>query len=158
MISKWVYLFSVLLLTLVSCKENVDPEVGTKFIEYGSREEQRASAIQELNIFYNSSNKDKQFYEVISKKNGRFILNYNRADERLTVCLDPGSGWGRQYVNISESDLADFVSIGIELEDLEGSENVVRVDDYTLIIKGKELKYASSAERIQPKTNGNPTL
>lgn len=158
MISRCVYLFPLLLLTLFSCKDNVDPEVGTKFIEYGSREEQRASAIQELNSFYNSSSKDKQFYEVISKKNGRFILNYNRADERLTICLDPGSGWGRQYINISESDLADFISMGIELEDLEGSENVVRVDDYTLIIKGKELKYASSAERIQPKTNGNPTF
>lgn len=155
---KLITFIALSLTLLTSCFDRVDPEVSTKYLSSGSGEQQKASAVKELLDFYTASEKDKPYYEVISKREGRFILNYNRIEQRLTLCMDPGSGWGRQYMNISLEDLAEMVAIGITLEELDGSEYTVRVDEYTLRIKGKEMKYASSAERIQPQTNGDPTL
>ncbi len=151
-----VGLFLGLLPILVSCINKVDPQVSTQYIKEGSRQEQRAVAFNTLLSHYRAGNKEKQFFEVISKKDGRFILNYNRIDQRLTLCLDPGSGWGSQYVNIAEDDLEEFVSKSFTLTDFEGG-NATWVDSVTIIMKGKELKYATTKERIRPKTNGKPS-
>lgn len=153
---KWsYYVLSVLLFGLTSC-EKVDPEVSTHYIKEGNREEQREGAFITLLTHYKSSNKDKQFYEVISEKAGRFILNYNRIDQRLTLCQDPGSGWGMQYINITEVDLQDFVDKDFSLVDFDLG-NATVIDSVTILMKGKKLKRSTSGDYITPKTNGKPS-
>lgn len=151
---KSTYLLCALLFFITSC-DRVDPEVSTQYIKEGNREKQRDIAFITLLNHYQASAKDKQFYEVISKRDGRFILNYNRLDERLTLCLDPGSGWGRQFINISENDLEDFVAKDFSLLDFDMGK-AIAIDSVTIILKGKELKIAR--ESIRPKTNGSPTI
>lgn len=68
---------------------------------------------------YSESNKDKQFYEVLVGDR-QWILNYNRVDQRLSACGDPGSGWGPQYVNVSEAHLAELASLDSYLDGLGG--------------------------------------
>ncbi|GAB2783456.1 hypothetical protein GCM10027275_29290 [Rhabdobacter roseus] len=133
--------------------------MSTKYVEGGNREQLRSIAFSELYSHFQSSTKEKSFYEVISGKNGRFIVNYNRIEQRLTLCTDPGSGWAEQFKDISEADLGEFVSKGVELNDFDGTNgNMVWVDSVTYLVRGVEFKKASSAEWIRPKTNGSPSL
>ncbi len=155
---KSILLFSALLISLTSCFNRVNPEVSTRYLREGSREDQRSIAVTELYRHYNSSSKDKRFYEVVSKEGGRFILNYNRVDQRLTVCLDPGSGWGSQYKDITEEELEDLADKGFSADDFEADANTIRVDEFTIMVKDKELTRVKSSERIEPKSNWRLSL
>jgi hypothetical protein len=140
-----------------SCFNKVEPEVSTVYVKSGDKETERSEAVSTLFEHYSKSSKDKQYYEVLSKKDGRFILNYNRIDQRLTICTDPGSGWSRQYVGITDADLEDLLVKGLSFNDLDFPKDPVIVDEVTLIVKEKELKYTKGSEMIIPKTNGKPS-
>lgn len=159
---KRLLLFFALLFSLSSCYNQVDPEVATKYITEGSREETRNNAVKELYDFYKSSSQDKEYYEVVSKRNGRFVLNYNRIDQRLTICGDLGSGWSEQFMNITESDLFDLVGLKVTLDELDGAfyaeDDVIVIDENAISFRGKILKSVPIAETIYPKTNGSSFL
>lgn len=64
-------------LLLTSCFDRPEPAVATRYMRHDdSREEQRSQALLELHQFYASSDKTDEYYEVISRANGAFILNY----------------------------------------------------------------------------------
>jgi hypothetical protein len=67
---------------------------------------------------YVTSEKNREAYEVVAKKDGHFILNFTPGLELLTVCGDPGSGWSQQFENVDEAMLKKLVDEGISFGDL----------------------------------------
>ena len=112
---------SALILTICisSCIHKVEPEVDTFYFSTGHADTLRALAISKLYAHYNESDKSKKFYEVISKKTGRYIVNYYPEAEMLTICHDPGSGWGGQFINVSESTLKKMAESKVHLNQLQ---------------------------------------
>lgn len=133
-------------LMLTSCFDKPEPAVATRYMHpEGSREEQRSQALMELHQFYALSDKTDEYYEVISRANGRFILNYHPTGELLTYCLDPGSGWLGQVANVSEDQLKRMANLTLSLDSLD-----------SFVRKDSVLK--NSDPFILVKTNGNPSL
>ena len=134
------YLIIFILLAFSACEnKKIDPDVETLRIEaIDSLAAREANMATELYQYYLASDKSKNYYEVISKNRGQ-ILNYNTKDQLITVCTDPGSGWGGQFKNI---DIATLKRI---------SDNKIIFSMYydSLIVN-------SNSEYIEPKTNGNP--
>lgn len=111
--------FSLLLAILYYIKSYNISSVSLEISEGNTREKLKEMGISKLLENYTVSNKKKKYYEVVSSRgNGAgFILNYNRPDQRLTICLDPGSGWSNQFVDITEKDLEEFVSKKFTIDD-----------------------------------------
>lgn len=134
------YCILFLIFALVSCGFNrIDPAVSTLSIAYVSPKETREVEMAvKLYQHYMASDKSKEYYEVVSKDRGG-ILNYNPNRELLTICTDPGSGWGMQY---KEVDLAKLQWIG---------DNTISFDLYS-----EKLTANPNPGYIKPKTNGYP--
>ena len=134
---------------LLACHEVTHPQVETLFLKGGTGETQKSEAVSRLYDLYSNSKKDKHAYEVISKKHGRFILNYTPKLQLLTLCADPGSGWSGQYKDVSEQTLQTLAARGYAFDSLES-------------IAADPLKYDSlliiNHPFIQVKTSGNPSL
>ncbi|GGM99004.1 hypothetical protein GCM10010967_36220 [Dyadobacter beijingensis] len=131
---------------LLSCSGDVEPTVASQYLRPdGTREEQRRQALRELYQFYSTSDKSKVYYEVLAKRNGRFILNYYPTGELLTYCTDPGSGWSGQVTNVSTAQLQRLASLKLLLDSLKG-----------FVQKDSVLKH--SQPFIQVRTNGSPSL
>ena len=132
------YCILFLIFALVSCGFNrIDPAVSTLSIAYVSPQETGEMAVK-LYQHYMASDKSKEYYEVVSKDRGG-ILNYHPARQLLTVCEDPGSGWGMQY---KEVDLDKLQWI---------ADNTISFDLYS-----EKLTANPNPEYIKPKTNGYP--
>ncbi|MCE6992370.1 hypothetical protein [Dyadobacter sp. CY323] len=117
---KVVFLIIALISFLSACDQDIDIGVDTLFIKNEDRETARKDALNELYKHYQKSTKNREAYEVVCKKNGRFILNFSPVLNFLTVCGDPGSGWSRQYQNVDETLLKRLVDEQISIEDLAG--------------------------------------
>ena len=96
-----------------------------------------------------SSKRDKAFYEVISKKEGRYILNYAPNLKLLTMCADPGSGWSKQFKNFELSTLEMLANGGYSFDDLDNREGLDSKFDSLLVI---------NTPSSPVKTNGSPSL
>jgi hypothetical protein len=146
-----VYITLVLTFALLSCSDKIEPDVDTLYLNDGDRESQSAMAISELYKYYVASKKDKGFYEVVSKKVGRFILNYYPAGKLLTVSTDSDSGWGRQFKNVDETVLKKLSDDHITIDDI----GAIGTGDNRL-----DSLYVSLLPINEPffsvKTNGNP--
>ncbi|QRR01842.1 hypothetical protein [Dyadobacter sandarakinus] len=130
---------------LITCKEPQNPEVATLYLNGKDIEGHRREAVSRLYEHYLTSKKDRGYYEVISK-HSRFILSFSPSLKLLTVCGDPGSGWGNQFMNVDEGVLARLVSEKITFNDLYSSEDLQSKD--SLLVKSKSF--------INIITNGNP--
>lgn len=131
------------------CIEKVDPAVDTLYIKGGDQETHIKQAIPKLFQHYVSSKRDKEFYEVISKKEGRYILNYAPNLKLLTMCADPGSGWSRQFKNFELSTLEMLANDGYSFDDLGDRERLDSKFDSLLVI---------NTPSSPVKTNGSPSL
>jgi hypothetical protein len=151
------FLLGFLCLLATSCFLNIEPEVASVKVPPGEAQAERAVAVSFLYNHLLHASQDKSFYEVLSNREGRYILNYNRTDQRLTLCTDPGSGWGTQYMHLSVQDLEEMVEKGITLDDLDHRQDAVRLNDSTLLIKQKPFYPATSPQFIRPKTKGKPS-
>ncbi|NIJ51873.1 hypothetical protein [Dyadobacter arcticus] len=141
---------SILTMLFISgCYGKIDPNVSTLYIEGGDRESERLEAIPKLYEHYVSSIKDKEAYEVISNGNGNFILNFTPSLKLLTLCGDPGSGWGKQFKDVDESVLQKLVQDGISFQDIESIGSIGSKFD-SLLVRNKP--------RIEVKTNGEPSI
>ena len=134
---------------LAACHDVAHPQVETLYLKDGTAEVQKSEAVSKLYELYTSSNKEKEAYEVISKKEGRFILNYTPKLELLTLCIDPGSGWSNQYKNVSEQKLQRLAGGSYSFDSL-------------VVIAANPVKYDSlliiNDSFIQVKTSGSPSL
>jgi hypothetical protein len=137
------------ILFIFGCSDKVDPQVDTVYLTVGDRESQRLGAIPQLYQHYVNSAKDKEVYEVISEGNGRLIANFTPALKLLTLCGDPGSGWGPQFKDVTEATLEKLVKDGISFEDLHSIG--------TLDSKFNGLLEINNPF-VQVKTNGEPSL
>ncbi|MCF2492113.1 hypothetical protein [Dyadobacter chenhuakuii] len=143
-------LWFLIMVTLLSgCGDRIDPVISTIYLEEGDRAAQRRQAIPELYAHYQNSAKDREAYEVISKKNGRFIINYVPGLELLTLCGDPGSGWSRQFANVSDDVLKILVNEKVTFDDLEIHGSFGSKLDSLLI---------SKTPIYRVRTNGSPSL
>jgi hypothetical protein len=131
-----------------ACINKVDPMIDTLYLEGKDRRELRLQAIPKLYEHFRNSKKDKFVYEVISKKNGRFIANYTPSLKLLTLTGDPGSGWGNQFKDVDETTLEKLVKDGITFDDLE-------------LIGTLDSKYNDLLVETNPfqevRTNGSPS-
>jgi hypothetical protein len=139
---------TLLVFLIIGCSEKVDPDVDTQYLEGNDREALRLEAIPKLYEYYANSKKDKLVYEVISKKNGRFILNFMPSSKLLTLCGDPGSGWGPQFKDVTESTLQKLVQDGISFEDIQSIGTIGSKYD-SLLVRNTPF--------VQVKTNGSPS-
>ncbi|TDE11749.1 hypothetical protein [Dyadobacter psychrotolerans] len=140
---------------LQSCSDDVDPVVNTLYVNDGSRTEQREKALLDLYQYYTYGKvaSNKEYYEVVSKKNGRFILNYYPSGKLLTLCGDPGSGWSDQFKNIDESILQKLANANITFDDIEG------IGSLDCTLDSSYIKLLPKNDPfVQVKTNGIPSL
>lgn len=145
---KRILICTVIIATMTivfGCKQDVDPVVATHYFENGTPQEMKNNAFLKLYEFYSTSDKTKEYYEVIARKQVSYIVNYNPSKQLLTICQDPGSGWSDQVSKVSESELKRIVDLKISLDSLASF--VYR--DFTL----KDVN-----PMIPVKTNGNPSL
>ncbi len=162
-----IFLILIAAFAIIALIPTDNSDVSTKYLKTSKtndREKLKEIGVKELFDHYRTSDKNRTYYEVVSfPGNGAsFILNYNKDDERLTVCLDLGSGWSYQFEEITERDLEEFVLKKFNVVDfhilnslIEG--NAVLVNDSTYSINGKILKSVIIYENwIFPKTNGSP--
>ncbi|SKB55879.1 hypothetical protein [Dyadobacter psychrophilus] len=103
---------------LASCGEVVNPLIRTVYLTEGDRTSQRLEAIAKLYEFYNDSDKDREAYEVISKRSGDFIVNYVPGLGLLTLCGEPGFGWSKQFIDVDSTLLRKLVDRGATFDDL----------------------------------------
>jgi hypothetical protein len=141
--------FLLMIVLLSGCGDKIDPVIATIYLTEGDRAMQRQQAIPKLYAHYQNSAKDREGYEVIAKKNGRFILNYVPGLGLLTLSGDPGSGWSRQFANVTEDVLKILVDEGITFDELEDHETLVSKFDSLLILKRPIYRV---------RTNGSPSL
>lgn len=146
---KYILIFISVIVFFAECRDRVDPTVNTLFVEGKDRETLRSQAIPELFNHYVNSKKDKEAYEVISKKNGRFIINYTPSLGLLTLCGDPGSGWGNQFKNVDETVIESLVKGGYSFDDINDIGTLDSKYD-SLLVKNRPY--------IDVKTNGSPSL
>lgn len=144
-----ISMIGLLVFFILACSEQVDPGVETFYIKGGTRESQRLEAIPKLYQHYMSSSKDKEVYEVISEGNGRLIANFTPALKLLTLCGDPGSGWGPQFKDVTAETLEKFVNDGISFDDLHSIGTIDSKFD-SLLVRNDPF--------VQVKTNGEPSL
>jgi hypothetical protein len=126
---------------LAACFDKVDPMVDTLYLSSNYSNSVRSQAFSKLNEHYFNSDKTKEYYEVVSKKN--YIINYFPAGDLLTICFDPGSGWGGQYKNVDEAALRRLTDLKIKLDDLQA-----------YVIKDSIID--NNEPYIEVKTNGYP--
>ncbi|WP_439557810.1 hypothetical protein [Dyadobacter sp.] len=145
------FLFVIqLLVGMAACINKVDPDVDTMYTEDGKdRKDARMLAIPKLLAHYSSSKKDKLVYEVISKKKGQYILNFTPSLKLLTLCGDPGSGWGPQFKDVDEATLQKLINDGISFEDIHSIGTIDSKFDSVLV---------RNEPRVEVKTNGEPSL
>ena len=146
--------FQILFLLMIvlvfwGCRDKIDPIISTVYLTEGDRVVQRQQAIPKLYAHYQDSTKDREAYEVIAKKDGRFILNYVPGLNLLTLCGDPGSGWSGQFTNVTSDVLKLLVDEGVTFDQLENREKLGSKLDSLLIPK-------SPIYRVR--TNGSPSL
>ncbi|MCF2488347.1 hypothetical protein [Dyadobacter sp. CY347] len=146
---KFRLVLPLMVMLLWACGDKIDPIISTIYLTEGDRVAQREQAIPKLYAHYQQSAKDREAYEVIAKKNGRFILNYVPGLSLLTLSGDPGSGWSRQYANVDEDVLKMLVDEGVTFDQLDGVEPLDSKLDSLLISK-------SPIYRVR--TNGSPSL
>lgn len=132
-----------------SCHEISHPHVDTLYVKGTDREQERAEAIRNLYRHYMNSDKDKDVYEVISKNNGNFILNYVPALKLLTLCGDPGSGWSNQFKNVDEATLQRLIDTNVTFQNLEDVGSIGSQFDDVLEV---------NRPMYTVKTNGYPSL
>src|SRR5690606_4735524 len=129
---------------LSSCfGDDVEPEVDTFYYNTGQRDSQRSQAITKLYEHYIQSDKTKEYYEVISRKTGNYIVNYYPDGQLLTICTDPGSGWSGQLKNVSDADLQRMAISKIHMD---------RLQEYVL----SDSTLEHNRPIIEVKTNGKP--
>jgi hypothetical protein len=128
---------------LAACLNKVDPAVDTLYFSSGRTDTLRSQAISKLYEHYSNSDKTKEYYEVVSKQTGDYIINYYPAGKLLTTCNDPGSGWGGQYKNVDEATLRRLADLKIKLDNLRSYVNTDSIID-------------DNEPRIEVKTNGHP--
>jgi hypothetical protein len=129
--------------TLAACFNKVDPAVSTLYFSSGHPDTLRSQAISKLYEHYSNSDKNKEYYEVVSKKTGNYILNYYPFGKLLTTCNDPGSGWSEQYKNVDESELRKLADLKIKLYDLQ-------------LYVSKDSIIENNEPIVDVKTNGYP--
>ena len=133
----------------IACQEIAHPQVDTLYLKGSSADVEKFEAVPKLYAHYMNSKKDKEAYEVISKGDGRFILNYTPKLKLLTLCADPGSGWLSQFKNVGEETLEKLVAGRYSFDSLG-------------IIASDPIKYDSllivNKPFIQVKTSGSPSL
>ncbi|MCE7058732.1 hypothetical protein [Dyadobacter sp. CY343] len=128
---------------LAACFNKVDPAVDTLYFSSGRTDTLRSQAISKLYEHYSNSDKTKEYYEVVSKQTGDYIINYYPAGKLLTTCNDPGSGWGGQYKNVDEATLRRLADLKIKLDNLRSFVNTDSIID-------------DNEPRVEVKTNGHP--
>ncbi|MCF2498530.1 MULTISPECIES: hypothetical protein [Dyadobacter] len=138
-----------LLFFIFGCSDKVDPQVDTLYLTGGNRESQRLEAIPKLYYHYINSAKDKEVYEVIAEGDGRLIANFTPDLKLLTLCGDPGSGWGPQFKDVTASTLEEFVKGKISFDDLHSIGTIGSKFDSLLV---------RNVPFIQVKSNGEPSL
>jgi hypothetical protein len=134
-------LFILSIAGLAACFDKVDPMVDTLYLSSNYSDSIRSQAFSKLNEHYFNSDKTKEYYEVVSKKN--YIINYFPYHNLLTICFDPGSGWGGQYKNVDEAALRRLADLKIKLDDLQ---------EYVI----KDSIIDNNQPYIDVKTNGHP--
>ena len=141
-------MFRLIIITLAylvtSCLNIPERDVDTLYLKDGSHEYQRSVALYNLYEHYRLSSKSEDFYEIISKKSGRYIINYYPKEELLTLCADPGSGWSGQY-KVNEQLFEKLIRYNVTFDDILG--NTEKNYD-SLLIRNKPT--------FNVKTNGNP--
>jgi hypothetical protein len=130
--------------TLTACFNKVDPAVSTFYFSTGHPDTLRNQALLKLYEHYSNSDKTREYYEVISKRTGNYILNYYPAGKLLTTCTDPGSGWGNQYENVDEAELRKLADLKIKLVDLQ------------LYVSKDSIISENPNNVVEVKTNGHP--
>ena len=134
----------VLIIVMGSCLTAPEREVETLYLEDGSYEYKRSVALYNLYQHYIKSTRSRDFYEIVSKHNGRYILNYYPKGELLTLCVDPGSGWLHQY-KVSEQLFEKLIKYNITLNELSGDSD-----------KNYDSLLVVNEPFFNVKTNGNP--
>lgn len=114
-----VFLAVLSIFLLIACNNDIDPVVDTLYFNSGQPDTLRNQAITKLYEYYSNSDKSKEFYEVVSEKTGDYIINYYPSRSLLTVCFDPGSGWGGQYKNVDKQALYRLSNARIKLDNLQ---------------------------------------
>ncbi len=139
---KLVYvILTFLSLGFESCFLHIDPDVSTVYMKGGDSKSQRSEAISRLYEHYIKSKKNRAYYEIVAKKEDRFILNYYPEKKILTLCTDPGSGWSGQFKNVDEAKLKELVDLKLTFDDINN-------------LKGP---LEDNRPRVIVKTNGTPS-
>ena len=131
---------------LTACVEISHPAVETLYLKGDNIDAMKQEALPRLLEHYMTSKKDKEVYEVISKY-GRFILNFNPSLKLLTLCGDPGSGWGPQFKDVDEAILKKLVDYGLSFDDIQEIGSPFSQGD-TLLVRNKPTYLV--------KSNGHP--
>lgn len=134
-------LFGIISILLKSCFLHIDPDVSTVYMKGGDSKSQRSEAISRLYEHYIKSKKNRAYYEIVAKKEDRFILNYYPEKKLLTLCTDPGSGWSGQFKNVDEAKLKELVDLKLTFDDINN-------------LKGP---LEDNRPRVIVKTNGTPS-
>ncbi len=129
------FVFTLLFMVIESCFLLVEPEVDTLYVKGEDHDRLRKDAIAELYTHYSKSKKNKKYYEVISKKYGRFILNYYPEGKLLTLCTDPGSGWSSQFKNVDEAKLKELLDLELTFDDINNMKGPLEENDKWVIVK-----------------------
>lgn len=133
---------------ITACQEMTHPLIETFYIKGGSIEQQKVTAVFKLYEMYRDGNKDKNAYEVIAKKEGRFIINYTPKSELLTLSADPGSGWSNQFKNVTEQTLQRLAVGGYSFDSL----GAIALDP----VKYDSLLVPNDSPFVRVMTSGNP--
>ncbi|WP_439557811.1 hypothetical protein [Dyadobacter sp.] len=144
---KTTILIVILGVLLLGCFDKIDLAIDTLYLKDGDRATQRSQAVSKLYEHYAASEKNREAYEVVSKKSGRFILNFTPGLGLLTVCGDPGSGWSQQFQNVDEAMLKKLVDEGISFDDLYDVGSMSHKVD-SLLVRKRPIYNVN--------TNGNP--
>lgn len=110
-----VLLFFFSMFFFSACFDKVDPEVETMYLESGTDTELKEAAFTKLNDLYTASDKSKNYYEVIGRKNTTYILNYYPAGGLIT-CANSTSGWAGQFKNVDEIQLKRLADLKMNLD------------------------------------------
>jgi hypothetical protein len=137
----YIGLFFVII--LYSCTSKIEPQVDTFYYSTGNRDSLRSYALVRLYDHYVQSDKTKEYYEVVSRNTGDYIVNYYPQGQLLTICGDPGSGWSGQLRNVGLNELHKMGNSKIHIDSLS-----------EFVLSDSTIQHNRPIQEV--KTNGKP--